>query len=374
MGEHKAFKDAFDAGLVARISEQLTRVEPRFEQERFRREAVAGIDALELMARVGLIADALQRALPGPTAARMRALIDSLPPVESSGEGITAHGAWLWPYGEFVARHGLDDVEASFSGMLELTQRFTSEFAVRPFLARDVDGLLDRLEPLCAHPSEHVRRWVSEGTRTRLPWGRRVPALEARLERRLRILARLRRDPSRYVQRSVANHLGDVLKQDRPRGLDLLEAWIAEDHPVTNWIVRHAARHALKQADPRALALLGQSANPQLELMAFKVDTVRVRAGDSITIGVGVRNGGSVAASLRLDYRLDSPGAGTRRRSHCFRYADVRLEPGESTQLTRCHRFVDRSIRPLRCGPHRLVLMLNGVEVAVADLEVMAPT
>ena len=138
----KAFKEYFDAALVRQIAAWVADAEPRF------------------------------------------ALTASLPPKAPSGEGITDHGYALWPYGEFIARYGLDDVDASFACMLELTQRFTSEFAVRPFLARDPDGMLDRLAPLCAHESARVRRWVSEETRTRLPWGKRVPALEARLDRR----------------------------------------------------------------------------------------------------------------------------------------------------------------------------------------------
>lgn len=267
MSERKAFKHWFDAVLIRQLSDRLRAAEPRFAQARFVRAAGRGLDALEMMGRVGQIADAMQIALPGPTAVNLQALTTSLPPIAPSDRGITGYGYILWPYGEFIARHCLDDVDASFAAMVALTQRFSAEFAVRPFLAEDPDGMLDRLGALVAHESEHVRRWVSEGTRTRLPWGKRVPALESRLEQRLDLLAALRRDPSRYVQRSVANHLGDILKDDRSRGLDCLDAWSREDHPATGWIVRHAARTVLKQGDPRALALFGQAPSDELVVM-----------------------------------------------------------------------------------------------------------
>lgn len=372
MGERKAFKEYFDPALVRRIADWVGDAEPRFARARFVRAASAGLDGLEMMARVAQIADGLQAALPGPTVVNMRALTASLPPVARQGDGIMDYGYALWPYGEFIARHGLDDVDASFDCMLELTQRFTAEFAVRPFLARDPDGMLDRLEPLCAHSSEHVRRWVSEGTRTRLPWGKRVPGLEQRLERRIGMLAKLRRDPSRYVQRSVANHLGDVLKQDRGRGLDCLEAWVAENDPVTGWIVRHAARNLLKQGDARALALVGQAPSAHLHAEHFSVRPRRVVPGGAVEIRAEVSNRGAENCCVRIDYRLESPGAGARRNASTFRIADFALGPGETTAVTKRHAFVNRSVRKVRPGPHRFVLLVNGVEAAPVDLQVVA--
>lgn len=375
MSERKAFKAYFDVALVQRIADGIRPVEPGFDADRFVRTASAGLGGLEMMARVGQIADALQMALPGPTAARMAALRAALPPVAPSAEGITDNGYVLWPFGELIARHGLDDVDASFTCMLELTQRFTAEFAVRPFLDRDPDGMLDRLAPLCAHPSEHVRRWVSEGTRTRLPWGKRVPALEQRLERRLDMLATLRRDPSRYVQRSVANHLGDVLKQDRVRGLAVLEAWMAEGHPVTAWIVRHAARNALKQGDARALALVGQAPSADLQATRFRVDPDRVAAGEAVELQAELVHRGRERVSVRLDYRLDSPGAGARRNVRTFRWADLSLEAGSTVTVRRRHVFVERSTRALRPGRHRLVLLVNGSDAASVEVVVsLLPT
>jgi hypothetical protein len=40
----------------------------------------------------------------------------------------------LWPVGEFVARRGLDQPERALATLHALTQRFTAEFAIRPFI------------------------------------------------------------------------------------------------------------------------------------------------------------------------------------------------------------------------------------------------
>jgi 3-methyladenine DNA glycosylase AlkC len=369
MGERRAFKDYFDGDLVRRVGGWLREAEPRFDHAGFVRRASRGLGSLEMMGRVGHIADAMRAALPGPTAVVVRALVASLPPPAQSDDGITDYGYALWPYGELIARHGLDDVDASFAAMVELTQRFSSEFAVRPFLAADPDDLLDRLEALITHESEHVRRWVSEGTRTRLPWGKRVPALEARLGRRLTMLGALRRDPSRYVQRSVANHLGDVLKDDRERGLECLEAWAAEDDARTAWIVRHAARGPLKEGDPRALALFGHA--PSADLSArLSARPKRLVVGETVTLTAHVTNTGEQSHSARADYRLESPGAGARPIAKTFRLADLELGPGERAERAVRHAFVPRTIRAVRPGVHRFVLLLNGLEAARADVRI----
>ena len=67
-------------------------------------------------------------------------------------------------------------VDAALDAMTSLTERFTSEFAVRPWLRRFPDTVLARMHTLTTHPSEHVRRWVSEGTRPRLPSSSRMLA------------------------------------------------------------------------------------------------------------------------------------------------------------------------------------------------------
>lgn len=371
MSERKAFKDYFDRALVNALADRLAAAEPRFALSRFVRTATRGLDTLEMMDRVGQIADAMQAALPGPAAVNLRALTASLPPVAPTDAGSTGYGYALWSYGEFIARYGLDDVPASFAAMVELTQRFSAEFAVRPFLAMDPDGMLDRLAALVNHESEHVRRWVSEGTRTRLPWGKRVPALEARLDRRLALLAELRRDPSRYVQRSVANHLGDILKDDRARGLDCLEAWSREDHPATRWVVRHAARTVLKQGDPRALALFGQTPSDDLVVEQLRARPARIPLGGSIRLVAAIHNRGHERRAVRLDYRLESPGAGARSRVATFRIADLELEPGARAARELAHAFVQRTIRQVRPGRHRFTLLVNGVEAAHVEVRVV---
>lgn len=361
-GERKAFKLWFDADLVAALGEELARVEARFDRARFEAAATEGLDDLEMMARVGRIADALHLALPRPTAAAMGALVAALPERLGGAEGVTEAGYRFWPFGEYIARYGLDDVEASFGAMIALTQRFTSEFAVRPFLEADLDGILGRLEALVDHPSQHVRRWVSEGTRTRLPWGKKVAGLAATAGRRLALLERLHRDPERYVQRSVANHLQDILKDDLAAGLPTLAAWAREEHEGARWIARHAARGLLKAGHPEVMALFGYGgAPPRVE--AFTATPRAIAVGDTVTLSARLVDGGQ-GGLVRLDYALTSPTATGRRSRKVFRWAERELAEGEVWVADKRHAFVPRSIRAVVPGEHELALIANGEELA----------
>jgi 3-methyladenine DNA glycosylase AlkC len=107
------------------------------------------------------------------------------------------------------------DVPRALRCLHALTQRFTAEFAIRPFIVQHPQRTLATLQRWVHDPSAHVRRLVSEGSRPRLPWGLRLQALVRDPSPTLPLLRALQDDPSAYVRRSVANHLNDIAK-DHP--------------------------------------------------------------------------------------------------------------------------------------------------------------
>ena len=51
----------------------------------------------------------------------------------------TALAGWIvWPLSEFIARRGLDDPERALAALHAMTQRFTAEWAIRPFIERRI--------------------------------------------------------------------------------------------------------------------------------------------------------------------------------------------------------------------------------------------
>ncbi len=385
--QRKVFKHWFDRTLVEDMARTLVASggKRRLDAELFIQRC-EGLDALEMSGRIGLIADAMKAAM-GRLSTRdaMAVLVGSMPPLPRDAGKVanaeadettilpesTGSGYRYWPYGEFIARYGLDDVDASFDAMIELTQRFTSEFAVRPFLAADVDGILGRLEALVDHPNEHVRRWLSEGTRTRLPWGKKVTSLGGATERRIALLSRLRHDEARYVQRSIANHLQDILKDDLERGLEVLKSWSSEDHEGVKWLVKHAARGLLKAGHPEVMALFGFGSR-DMHVVSFSVSPKRCRIGDSATLKTTLENRGKHDVDCRVDFAMTSPTKTQKDSRKVFRWGDRRLAPGEVITLETRHAFVHRTIRTVHPGRHRFEVLVNGTSAGEGVVEVGA--
>jgi 3-methyladenine DNA glycosylase AlkC len=377
-------KHLFGESLVDDLAKRLAAVEPRFRAASFRRKACEGLDGMEMMARVGHLADALHAALPAPPSRALAALTASLPPLppvvddgqnEASATATGLEGGYrFWPYGEYILRYGPADVDASFVAMIELTQRFSSEFAVRSFLANDLRGTLARLGKLTKHPSEHVRRWVSEGTRSRLPWAKKVPALTLAIEPRLALLHKLRHDPARYVQRSVANHLQDILKDDPARGREVLVAWAGEGHPTLAWVCKHAARGLLKAGDETALSLFGYKPDGlAVRVQKLSVSPKALVIGDTVRCRATLVAAGKDAGKVRVDFALTSPTKTGKTARKVFRWAEKTLTPGESWAVEKPYAFQHRSIRVVYPGRHTFEILVNGAAMGAESVEVAGP-
>jgi 3-methyladenine DNA glycosylase AlkC len=250
---------------VETLAANLLWVDASLDTDGFRDRALDGLEALELMPRAHHIAAALRWMLPRDYRRAVEILMASLTPPVDETEGFGLAGFFYLPHGFLVANHGIfpetaaaeDPFEVSMSALWSLTQRFTSEFAIRPFLLNAQDRTLSRLMEWCEDPSPHVRRLCSEGTRPRLPWGRRIPAFGQDPTLALPILERLKEDSSLYVRRSVANHLGDVAKDHPDWVMEVCRRWLADDTASRErrWVVRHALRYPVKKGDPVAREL-----------------------------------------------------------------------------------------------------------------------
>jgi 3-methyladenine DNA glycosylase AlkC len=239
-------------------------VHPAFDAAAFRARALAGLEDRELLQRGEHLARALHACLPAPYAQAVRILLDSLTPRREDVEEFGLAEFFHMPHSFFIATYGVDPqhndgddpFELSMTALYELTLRFSSEFAIRPFLIRQQERTLSQVHRWIADPHSHVRRLCSEGTRPRLPWGKRIPAFIADPAPTLAVLERLKHDRSLYVRRSVANHLGDIAKDHPGLAIETARRWLAQNASgETKWMIRHAVRNLAKKGDRAALAL-----------------------------------------------------------------------------------------------------------------------
>ena len=147
-------------------------------------------------------------------------------------------------YSEFVAKNGCveERLQMSLDALYEITQRFSAEDAIRYFINARPQETLKQLLLWTSASHYHVRRLCSEGTRPKLPWSQKVNIpLTAPLE----ILSNLFYDTTRFVTRSVANHLNDISKSDAGLVIATLTKWRQSGNQrpqEMDYIVRHALR------------------------------------------------------------------------------------------------------------------------------------
>ncbi|MBA4175058.1 MAG: DNA alkylation repair protein [Leptothrix sp. (in: Bacteria)] len=351
----------------------------RFDAVAFAAIAKAGLETLEMKARAMQICDALQATLPADfgTAATLleAALAPPMPDDAVSAPPGLHHGlrGWvLWPVGEFVARQGQAQPARALAVLHALTQRFTAEFAIRDFIVNHPALCLATFERWQHDPSAHVRRLVSEGSRPRLPWGRRLHALVHDPAPALPLLRTLQDDPSAYVRRSVANHLNDIAK-DHPA---LVAGWVHEHLPGASAerraLLRHASRSLIKQGHAATLAAWGLGQALQ-GMVALKLAPRRVTLGGALQLALTLRSNAGQVQRLAVDYVVHHVKADGSLRPKVFKGWTIELLPGASVTLARSHVLRPVTTRRYHVGRHELSVQVNGSEVARSAFTLALP-
>ena len=166
MENENAFKNWINKDLVTKIAAEISTVYPSFDSKKFKTVALK-LEPLELKARTKIVTEYLRIYLPS----NYKTALNIISKVVKRKK---LKGFELWPFSEYISQHGLDEFEKSIEVLYELTQLFTSEFAIRPFIVKDHELVLKYFKKWLKDESSHVRRWISEGSRPMLPWGQKL--------------------------------------------------------------------------------------------------------------------------------------------------------------------------------------------------------
>jgi 3-methyladenine DNA glycosylase AlkC len=373
----EAFKLLLGEPVVRALGQHLQRAWKPFPRERFEAQALDGLDALELKARALHIAAALSQALPKSFEQAARVMEAALAPVEdprsetlprSSEAGLA--GWAVWPLTVVVMQQGLAHPDRALEALHAMTQRFTAEWAVRPFLLTHPALAFATLERWTQDRSVHVRRLASEGSRPRLPWGEQLRPLIVDPSPTAPLLEALQDDPSAYVRRSVANHLNDIGK-DHPA---LLLAWLQRHVPGASaprrLLLRHASRSLIKQGHPGVLAVWGLG-QPLKGEATLALSAAALALGDSLQLDVLLRSRARQAQVLEVDYRVHHVKADGRAAPKVFKGWKLTLAPGEERRLRKRHAVKPITTRRYHAGWHAVELQVNGRVVAEAGFELL---
>lgn len=371
MSEQKLMKDQLGEQAVIEISQALSVCLTDFPQQQFTNQALNGLGELELKQRVDHLIVILADYLPIDFAEAAGVLIS----INDYYFTLSSTNKWgdftAWPLVDYVAVYGLNQPNIALNVLKKLTPLFSAEFAIRAFIDLHYDMTYYQLMLWATDADEHVRRLASEGSRPRLPWGKRLTKFCDNPDPLFQILEQLKDDASLYVRRSVANNLNDIAKDHPDKVISLCQSWSVNASVERQWLIRHALRTLVKLGHQDAFPLLGYSKVPQVRLSKFRLTKTRVVLGHFLEIEVLLQSETIENQKLVIDYKIHHIKANGSRTSKVFKWKNVNLEGSQLLSLSKNHRFKVITTRQYYAGTHTVEVLINGVRYGSEDFELL---
>ena len=364
MAENFSLKDKlFSSTKVHTIATELKAVYAAFDKESFEYQTLQKFPELELKERIYHIRDMLKKYLPYDYKDATIILLNALPRALDIAHKDNDFGDFIYaPYSEFVAEYGCSETYLDFSlhALREITKRFSVEFAIRDFINTFPNETLEMLEICSLSDNYHERRLASESLRPKLPWGKK---LTLDYQRPLQHLNNLFYDDTRYVTRSVANHLNDIAKIDAPLVLETLKRWKAsgkQNPKEMDYIIDHALRTLLKQGNKDALAFLGYVKDPDIKVNKFVLTSTHVIIGEALIFNITLE--AKEDTKIIIDYIIHFKTKAGTFSPKVHKLKKLTLKKGECVTVQKKHPFkANMTTRKLYAGEHKVELQINGM-------------
>jgi 3-methyladenine DNA glycosylase AlkC len=345
-------KELYNASYIDRLSEAVVSVYDSLDRQEFK-EAVfdTSWQKKELKERMRHIAATLHTFLPDSYETSITLLKEAYlrMPTDKALENMI--------FQDFVELYGLDHFELSMKALEHFTQHSSSEFAVRQFILRYPNETMKRMRTWTDSPSEHTRRLASEGCRPRLPWAVALPQFKKDPTPVLEILERLKEDPSRYVQKSVANNLNDISKDNPNKLKAVAKVWLGESKSQ-DWIIKHACRTLLKAGDQEVMQLFGYDDPNAILIKDFSLDQI-VPMGEALHFSFGLSSNEALG-KLRIEYAITFKRANNKSSTKVFKISEGDYQQN-TLQVTKSYSFHKITTRRYYSGEHALEIIINGV-------------
>lgn len=352
-------RDVYNMRIVGNLAKRIKAVHPAFDDLGFLKTIDAKLDTLNFGERSALIRQALKTYLPKDFKRSARILIDSLEPELTSEPGETIwDGFIIVPESEFIAENGMGHFELSMKALYEMTKRFSSEGAIRPFIERYPEETFRLLKKWTTDKNVHVRRLVSEGARPRLPLCAPLRAYKKDPLPVLELLEILKDDPEPYVRRSVANNLNDISKDNPDVVVKTLAEWKKNPTKERQWICSHALRTLFKRGHKGALAMMGYQ-KPEVSDVSLKLDNNKVPEGGSLEFTVKFHSAKS--QKLMIDYRIHYMKSNGKHMGKVFKFSSKTVAAGETIIMRGRQSFKSITTRKHYAGKHFIETIINGV-------------
>lgn len=244
----KKLKDYYDLEYLGNLATVIEKQCKDFDKKKFFEGTKSSIEKCEFNQRQERIARSLHESIDLDYENTVLMFYKILGPELRGNSGAFSKGWWLWPIGKYVELYGEDYFDVSIDFSKELTKRFTSEYCMRPLIKKYPESSLEVLKDWSLDANERVRRLSSECLRIRLPWAKRLYTALEYFDRYLEILTNLKDDKDGYIQKSVANNMNDLYKEDSKKFYEIIAKWESEVmSKECKWIINHGSRNAKKE-------------------------------------------------------------------------------------------------------------------------------
>ncbi len=259
---------------------------------------------------------------------------------------------------DFVEVYGLEDYENSIKALEVFTINSSSEFAIRQFILKYENETMNQMKIWARDSNEHIRRLASEGCRPRLPWAISLPIFKKNPASVLEILELLKYDKSKYVQKSVANNLNDISKDNPSIVIDFVRKNLGVSKDL-DWICKHASRTLLKKGNKEILELFGFIESSHVNIINFDYDK-NVKIGESFNFSF-VLQSDKILGNLRVEYFIYYKKANSKHLEKIFMISQNEIKSNEK-KFTKKQSFKNMTTRKHYLGEHYISIVINGIE------------
>ncbi len=351
----------FNKEKVEYLSELIKKAYPAFKEKKFVKIVLAEFPKLELKERIFWMVKQLEFFLPNKYEEALEIIVNSLPNELDTDKTDGDFGDFiLAPLGHFVSEYGCSKkhLKKSLIALEEMNKRFSTEFEIRDFLNKFEDETFAIIFIWSKNKNYHLRRLASEGTRPKLPWAKRIN-LDYR--KAIKILDNLYFDKTRYVTRSVANHLNDISKMDSDLVVKTLKRWKKENKQTEkeiDFIIKHSLRTLVKKGNVKALQFLGFEKNPKIKILNFEIKNRRIKIGEKLEFSFEIL--AEQKENLMVDYKIIYSTPNNRHSEKIFKIKTTKIKKDEKIVIAKKHPFKKMTTKRLYSGDYKLEIQING--------------
>ena len=355
-------KNVYSPAFIDSVTKSLKQVYPALNQKAFTK-AVFNSDweSKELKQRMKHLAQVLQQFLHQDYAKDIETIIKWVHYLKGDSDG---HQSFHYLFlAEYIELFGQENVTLSLKAIEELTQYTSCEFAIRPFLIKHPEKVMKQMLKWSTHKNPSVRRFSSEGSRPRLPWGMAIPAFKKDPTLILPILENLKNDASLYVRKSVANNLNDIAKDNPDVVVALIKKWKGKSE-YTDWIIKHGSRTLLKKAHAEVLGLFDLHTAVRCSVLNLSLSKKQIALGDEISFSFELETDVKKESKLRIEFAVYYAKAADKTSRKLFKITEKVYPKGSNVVISKRISFKDLTTRKHYSGKHKIAIVINGNELA----------